>query len=129
MGAGTAHMFDWNGCMSRNEYRRWLLSILAFQLALFLFWLRYAAHGSVNMADFGMVGLAAFLAGLVCFVGWLMLTAKRLRAADISRGWLLLAILAINLPVAGIHLNFSMIAAFLITVVAALAHDRTAPAI
>lgn len=122
-------MFDWNGYVSRDEYRRWLLPIIAFQSALFLFWLRYAAHETVDMGDFGMVGLAAFLAGLVCFIGWLMLTAKRLRAADISRGWLSLAVLAINLPVAGIHINFSMIAAFLITVVAALARDRTVPAI
>jgi uncharacterized membrane protein YhaH (DUF805 family) len=124
MGAGTTQIFSCNGYLSRDEYRRWLPLIIAFQLALFLFWFRYAVHGSVNMTDFGIIGLAAFLAGLVCFIGWLTITSKRLRAADISRGWLILAVLVINLPIGGVYINFSMIAAFLLTIIAAVARDR-----
>lgn len=76
------------------------------------------------MGDFGLVGAILFILFLAYSIGWLLLTARRLRSADISRSWLIFAILSINLPVGNIHVNITQIATLLLTAVAALARDR-----
>lgn len=61
---------------------------------------------------------------LAYYIGWLFLTARRLRSTNISRSWLIFVILSVNLPVGNIYVNFTQVAALLLTAVAALARER-----
>ncbi|WP_447929434.1 hypothetical protein [Sphingopyxis fribergensis] len=130
MGARLEQTFAWHGLTNRDEYRRWLPLIVAVDVALLWALYEFGGRGTINLSDFGLTGTALFVASLPYFIGWLFLTARRFRSADISRGWLILAVLTINIPVGDFHVNISMIAAILLTAVAALAPDRDpAPAV
>lgn len=127
MGAWLGRYFSWNGKTSRREYRRWLPLILAIDLmmlcSLFAF-----DDARIDSGHFGWAGapLFFFSAIYIYYVGWFLLTARRLRSADISRAWMIPAFLAINFPVAGYYVNFTMVAALILTAVSALAPDRSA---
>lgn len=128
MSAWKRH-FTRDGKTSRHEYRRWLPLIVAVDAASLWALFAFGTHGRVNLSDFGWAGAFLFVTCLAWFIGWILLTAQRLRSADISRIWLIFAILSINLPVGDIYVNVTMIAVFLLTAVAALAPDRDPVAI
>ena len=97
-----------------------------------MLWAIYEAgtRGRINVGDFGWAGAILFVIGIPYYTGWLLLTARRLRAADISRSWLIFAILSINVPVGDVYVNITLLATLMLTVVAALARDRDpAPAV
>lgn len=123
MGAWIERQYNWAGLASRHEYRRWLPPILAADVLLLWVQFRFGTAGYVDIGQFGWIGASLFLIGLAYYIGWFCLTARRLRSAGISRAWLLFALLTISLPVGGYHINSTLIAAFLLTVVAALAPD------
>jgi len=124
MGAWLERHFAWHGETSRDEYRRWLPLIVAIDVALLSALHKFGFHGTINLSDFGWTGALLFLAGLLYFIGWLLLTARRLRSADVSRAWLIFAIFSINIPVGDFDINVSAAAALLLTAVAALTRDR-----
>ena len=125
MGAWLGRHFSWNGKTSRREYRRWLPLILA--IDLMMLWSLFAFEDArIVFNHFGWAGVPLFFFSTIYYVGWFLLTARRLRSADISRAWMIPAFLAINFPVAGYHVNFTMVAALILTVVGALARDRSA---
>lgn len=126
MGAWLRRFFSWDGETSRDEYRRWLPAIVAIEGALLWSLFTFGERGQVNFNQFGWIGTPLFLIGLLYYIGWFLLTARRLRSAEISRGWMIPAFVAINLPVAGYHINVSMITALILTAVAAIARDRLA---
>ena len=125
MGAWIERHFAWRGQTSRDEYRRWLPLILLVDLAIVWAVANWGERGKINLSDFGWTGLAMFGAMLPYALGWIFLTARRLRSADISRSWLVLTIVGINIPVGGVYLNISFIVTLLLTAVGALAPDRT----
>lgn len=124
MGTQLYPNFAWHGETSRHEYRRWLPLIVAVDLVLLWATYKFAEHGTVNMGKFGWIGILLFLIGMIYYLGWFFLTARRLRAARIYRAWLIFAFLAINLPIGDFYINFTMIAAILLTAVAAMAPDH-----
>ncbi|WP_447760290.1 DUF805 domain-containing protein [Sphingopyxis panaciterrae] len=124
MGSWLDRNFAWHGETGRDEYRRWLPLVVVVDLALLWATYEFAERGTVDMGSFGWIGAPLFLIAMLYYFGWLCLTARRLRAAKISRAWLIFAFLTINLPVGGFYINFTMIAAILLTAVAAVAPDR-----
>lgn len=124
MGAWLQQRFVWHGLTSRDDYRRWLPLIVPINLAELWAVYEFGARGRINLSDFGLAGVVVFAAFLPFFIGWLFLTARRFRAADLSRGWLAFAVFTINIPLGDFHLNISIFAAFLLTVVAALVPDQ-----
>ncbi len=124
MGAWIERHYTWTGLASRDEYRRWLPLILAIDALLLWFQFEFGTGGHTDLGQFGWAGVPLFLIGLIYYIGWFFLTARRLRSADISRAWLLFAFFAINVPVGGYYINFTLIAALLLTAVAALVPDH-----
>lgn len=123
MGGWVKQNFAWHGETSRDEYRRWVPLIVAADLALLLAGYKFARHGTINFGDFGLVGVPLFIAAILYFVGWLFLTARRLRSSGISRAWLIFACLTINVPIGDFRINVTMIAALLLTAIGALVRD------
>lgn len=121
--AWLADHFDWKGRTSRDEYRRWLPLILFAEIALIWGIAVFGRMGRLHFEDFGPWGAGLLAIGLLYNVGWTLLTARRLRAAGMTRRWLLFA-LFINIPIAGSFVTISMIITLILTAVAALAHDR-----
>lgn len=124
MGAWIDRNFAWKGLTSRDEYRRWLPLILLVDLTLIWALVAWGERGTINLGNFGWAGAAIFMAGLPYFVGWVLLTGRRLRSADISRSWLIPAVLTINIPIGDVHINVSAVAMMLLTVISAVAGDR-----
>ena len=124
MGAWLDRNFAWHGETSRDDYRRWLPLIIAVDLVLLWATYEFADHGTLNMSRFGWIGAPLFFIGALYVVGWFFLTARRLRAANISRAWLIFAFISISLPIGDSYINFSMVAAILLTAVAAMAANR-----
>jgi uncharacterized membrane protein YhaH (DUF805 family) len=124
MGAWIERHYSWTGLTSRDEYRRWLPLILA--VAALLLWLQFefGTGDHLDVGQFGWAGVPLFLIALIYCIGWFFLTARRLRSADISRGWLFFALLRIDLSVGGYHINSATIAGLLLIAVAALAPDH-----
>lgn len=123
MGAWEQH-FTWHGKTSRNEYRRWLPLIVAVDAALLWALFEFGKRGTLNLSDFGWAGVFLFTVSLPYFIGWVLLTAQRLRSANISRKWLIFAVFTINIPVGDLHINVSLIAALILTAIAATARDH-----
>ncbi|AJA07547.1 hypothetical protein SKP52_03090 [Sphingopyxis fribergensis] len=124
MGTWIERQYNWIGLANRDEYRRWLPLILA--VDAFVLWLQFefGTDLHIDFGQFGWVGVPLFFAFIVYYAGWFFLTARRLRSADISRAWLLFALFRINLPVGDYSVNFTFIAALLLTAVGALAPDH-----
>jgi len=116
--------FAWHGLTSRADYRRWLPLIIAVEALLVAGVLRFGQRGAIHFDDFGWQGGLLFAAGMIYSIGWLFLTARRLRAAGISRAWLIFAVGAFTFPVGGAYVNGSIIASLLLTAVGAIARDR-----
>jgi uncharacterized membrane protein YhaH (DUF805 family) len=124
MGAWIERHYTWTGLASRQEYRRWLPLILAVDVLLLWLQFEFGTGGHIDLERFGWAGASLFLISLIYYIGWFFLTARRLRAANISRAWLVFAFFTINVPVGSYHINFTLIAALLLTAVAALAPDH-----
>ena len=123
MVAWLADHFDWNGRTSRDEYRRWLPLIIAFELALLWSLAAFGRNGRLHFEDFGPWGAALFLLGVLYMIGWTLLTARRRRSAGITRRWLLLA-LFVNIPIADTFVTISLVVTLILIAVATLAPDR-----
>lgn len=124
MGAWIGHHFAWSGLTSRAEYRRWLPPIIAIEIAMIGGLLWFGERGTIHFDDFGWPGILLFVAAFIYSIGWLFLTARRLRSAEISRAWLIFTIGASILPVGHTYVNMSVIASLLLTAVGAMARDR-----
>ena len=122
------HRFAWNGRTSRDEYRRWLPLIVAAQIAFFWGIGEYGRRGQIDVGDFGLWGLTLFAIWLLYSVGWVLLTARRLRTAGITRRWLLLPIL-FQVPIGDSLFTVGTAATVFLIVVAALAPDADTVAV
>ena len=122
------HHFAWNGRTSREEYRRWLPLIVAAQIALFWGVAEYGRRGQIDVGDFGLWGLTLFAIWLLYSVGWVLLTARRLRTAGITRRWLLLPIL-VQVPIGDSLFTVGTATTVFLIVVAALAPDADTVAV
>jgi len=124
MGAWIENHFAWHGVTNRAEYRRWLPLIIIVEMMILAGLLWFGERGTIRLNNFGWPGILLFFAGLIYFIGWLLLTARRLRSAEISRAWLLITVMTCILPVGDTYINIPAIASVLLTVVAAMARDR-----
>ena len=87
-------------------------------------YVRFFLYGSIDLGPAKWVGATLLIGGIVSYIAWFMMTARRLRSAGISRAWMVPAFLSINLPIGGVTINFSLIAALVLAAVAAMANDR-----
>jgi uncharacterized membrane protein YhaH (DUF805 family) len=124
MGAWIERHFAWHGLTSRAEYRRWLPLIILAEMTLLagLFW--FGERGMIHFDGFGWPGILLFAVALAYSIAWLFLTARRLRAAGISRAWLIFAVMTYIFPIGSIYINGPIIASLLLTAVGAAARDR-----
>src|SRR3546814_19612791 len=112
MNAWFARHFAWHGYTSRDEYRRWLSLIIPAEILLLAaIWL-YGSRGTVHFSSTPL-GLTFFVVGLAYLIGLFILTARRFRSAGISRGWFILTVLAIVLPIGPYYWNVSATALLL----------------
>lgn len=124
MGAWIERHYAWTGLTSRDEYRRWLPLIISVDALLLWFQFEFGTDRRIDFGQFGWFAAPLFLVSIAYYIGWFLLTARRLRSADISRAWLLFAFFTINFSVGEYRVNFTFISALLLTAVGALASDR-----
>jgi len=100
MGGRLEQHFAWHGYTSRDEFRRWLPLVIPVEALLLAALWFYGRNGTIHFPS-TIAGISLFTAGLAYRIALLFLTARRFRSAGLSRGWLFLPFLAINLPVGG----------------------------
>lgn len=129
MGAWIERHFAWHGYTSRAEYRHWLLLIIAVDAILFIGLAPFARRGTVHFDDFGWPGILLFAILIAYSIGWLCLTARRLRSANISRAWLIFTVLGLTFHIGGTYVSGSAVASLLLTGVGATVRDRSEVAV
>src|SRR3546814_3011936 len=68
---------------------------------------------SSDVCSSDLFGLTFFVVGLAYLMGLFILTARRFRSAGISRGWFILTVLAIVIPIGPYYWNVSATAMLL----------------
>lgn len=129
MGAWIGHHFAWSGLTSRTEYCRWLPLMIVVEIMMLGGLLRFGERGTIHVDDFGWPASLLFLAAFVYSIGWLFLTARRLRSANISRAWLIFTVLGLTFHIGDTYVSGSAVASLLLTGVGATVRDRSEAAV
>jgi hypothetical protein len=106
MGTWISRNFSWSGLTSRDEYRRWLPLIIvvsAVQIWSLLIW---GNRGMIRIAP-SLAVFPLFAFGALIWIGFILLSARRFRAAGVSRKWLLPLVFTINFSIGNYFLNLA----------------------
>src|SRR3546814_437433 len=122
MYAWFARHVSWHGYTILDEFRRCLSFIIPAEILLLAAILLYGSRGTVHFSSTPL-GLTFFVVGLAYLIGLFILTARRFRSAGISRGWLILTVLAIVIPIGPYYWNVSATAMLLAICAAAVTAD------
>ena len=122
MGAWFSENFAWSGFTSREQYRRWLPLIILFEIVQTLGLWVWGERGMIRM-PFTPAAIPFLLVFLPLSIGFILLSARRLQSAGITRRWMLPMFLHANVPLGEYYLNCAAVWTWGIIFVAAVKPD------